>query len=263
MKKVIVCVIVLLSVLGAHAQDGMLRLPYPCVYWTQPGDTLMGIAGSHFVEVYENNLEELTSHDLSGKPSPNRIVSGTRLRLPSGIWVSSRVARAINTQAATRQKALSAIDQADKGRIALRTLNGSSPGGGALLEEAKRLAEKEPGYANANYLQAYEKAILAEKYFADAMAIVKLQAELQEVEKKLELQARDAASKETISGAATMSYLRWPGLAVLAALLVLLGGICLFWARSRLRQRDPVSLYVRQRLAHHKNRLAVLSHPIH
>ena len=129
--------------------------------------------------------------------------------------------------------------------------------------QGKRLAEKESGYANANYLQAYEKATLAEKYFADAMAIVKLQAELQEVEKKLEFQSRDAASKEGNSRPSAMSYLRWPGLAVPAGLLLLLGGIGLSYARSRLRQRERVTLYVRKRLAHHKRRLTALSQPLH
>jgi hypothetical protein len=73
-------------------------------------------------------------------------VTGTRLKLPEGIWVSARVAKAINAQAVSRQKAFTAIDRAEKGRKALRILNGSSPEGDRLLEDSKVLVAKEPSY---------------------------------------------------------------------------------------------------------------------
>ena len=258
MKKVILCVIFLFSVLDAHAQDEMVRIPYTCTYRVQPGDTLIGIAGSDFLEVYENNLEKLASGDPFGKASPNHIVSGTRLKIPEGICVSSKIARAINAQRLVRRKAFVAIDEAEKGQKALRASNGSSPRGDSLLEEARSLAQEQPGYANPNYLQAYERAVSAERYFADAEAILNVQVKLEEIEKKVESQSRGTAG---INGAAVMSYPRWPWLAGLAGLGLLIGVVCVFYVMSRFRQRERTAIYIQERLAHHQKRLVAFSHP--
>ena len=235
----------------SHAQETMVRIPYQASYWVQPGDTLLGIGGSSFMEIYEENKSMLGHMDHKGSPNPNRIVEGTRLIIPEGIYVTEKVARAINAQETSRQKALKEICSAEDGRKRLEdigyvTQEGYLKGMGNL-QQARELAEQTPGYGNANYLQAYTLAVQAGRYFDTDIALSRVRSDLTMLQQTI-IELKEKIVEAVKDG--TFPY--W----IASAVVLLLVLIIVSWARSRWNSRRK--WHLQKRLLHHHARLQAL-----
>lgn len=178
----ILCIIGLVTIMAnSTSAENLVRVPFKATYRVQPGDTMIGIAGSAFMDIYNYNLNRLKQYDLSGDANPNRLVEGMPLSIPKGTYVTTKTAYLINAQRDVREKAQLALEKALASAELLRQESPdgrrSEKGDGLLSQAYDAMNQKNLG-GSANYFLAYELAVEAERYFDTKRALNQTRSEL-------------------------------------------------------------------------------------
>ncbi|MBU4567298.1 MAG: LysM peptidoglycan-binding domain-containing protein [Proteobacteria bacterium] len=193
MRKLMILLIVVLFLHGhisqAKANDDLVVIPFPAIYWVKAGDTLLRIADQSYMSVYFANKESLKEITINGRPNPNRIMEGMPLRIPAGTPVRKYVAQAIASQDSMKAKVLGVLAKAKSLRNALVRLEAGVGDefkrGEDLLGEAQGLIDKGPGYAGIGMIQAYSVAQQALDRFHAAKLKSNLERQIARLQQRL------------------------------------------------------------------------------
>jgi len=150
MKKIIFLSIFLFtSVCNAE----IYQLDHDYVIFIEPGDTLTELFGKYWYQIAEVN-KNTAFYDKNGRLLPDKILTGTRLKIPAGSYVRHPVIQKINKYNEIRNSALIVLKKAEK--AAYNYTNSKSEvyiQGLQLLKQAKNRINGIT-YGFANYIEA-------------------------------------------------------------------------------------------------------------
>jgi len=170
MQYILMALLLITTLFAPPTVQAGLRLTHETSLQVEPGDSFIGLFGTDWQRVLDAN-RDVAFRDQQGRLLPDRLVSGVRLVVPAGTYITDDALARINRCAETKAAALAALAAAQEQAQKSAGLD-SDPAqqGRELLAKARALAAAEnPGFAN--YLAAHDLAIEAARFLRLAQDI--------------------------------------------------------------------------------------------